>query len=72
MNLGVQMGVIKKSGAWFSQRRAHRPGQGNARLYLKSNKAVCEEIKAKIMEQGEASIRDRQRNDAIKSKNKQD
>jgi len=52
LNLGVQMGIIKKSGAWFSY-NDERIGQGkdNARLYLKSNKAVCDEIKAKIMDQ---------------------
>jgi len=52
LNLGVQMGIIKKSGAWFSY-NDERIGQGkdNARLYLKNNKAVCEEIKARIMEQ---------------------
>jgi recombination protein RecA len=56
LNLGVQMGIVKKSGAWFSY-NDERIGQGkdNARLYLKNNKAVCEEIKAKIMEQAKAA-----------------
>jgi len=50
LNLGVQMGIIKKSGSWFSY-NDERIGQGkdNVRQYLKSNKAICEEIKAKIM-----------------------
>jgi recombination protein RecA len=49
------MGIVKKSGSWFSyndERIGH--GRDNARLYLKSNKAICEEIKAKIMEQAKA------------------
>ena len=56
LNLGVQMGIIKKSGAWFSY-NDERIGQGkdNARLYLKNNKAVCEEIKARIMEQAKTA-----------------
>jgi len=56
LNLGVQMGIIKKSGAWFSY-NDERIGQGkdNARLYLKNNKAVCDEIKAKIMEQAKTA-----------------
>jgi recombination protein RecA len=56
LNLGVQMGIVKKSGAWFSY-NDERIGQGkdNARLYLKNNKAVCEEIKAEIMEQAKAA-----------------
>jgi recombination protein RecA len=52
LNLGVQMNIIKKSGSWFSY-NDERIGQGkdNVRLYLKANKEIAEEIKAKIMEQ---------------------
>lgn len=50
LNLGVQMGIVKKSGSWFSYNDT-RIGQGkdNVRLFLKENKAVFEEIKARIM-----------------------
>jgi recombination protein RecA len=50
LNMGVQLGIIKKSGSWFSY-NDERIGQGkdNVRLFFKANKAICEEIKAKIM-----------------------
>ncbi len=56
LNLGVQLGIIKKSGSWFSYNDT-RIGQGkdNVRLFLKENKDVFEEIKGKIMEQNKAS-----------------
>jgi len=52
LNLGVALNIIKKSGSWFSY-NDERIGQGkdNARLYLKENKAVCDEIKAKILKE---------------------
>jgi recombination protein RecA len=52
LNMGVQMGIIKKSGSWFSYNDT-RIGQGkdNVRLYLKENRDLFEEIKAKIIEQ---------------------
>ncbi len=55
LNLGVQLGIIKKSGSWFSYNET-RIGQGkdNVRMYLKENKAIYEEIKGKIMEQTKA------------------
>jgi recombination protein RecA len=50
--MGVQMGIIKKSGSWFSYNDT-RIGQGkdNVRLFLKENRDVFEEVKAKIIEQ---------------------
>ncbi len=56
LNLGVQLGIIKKSGSWFSYNDT-RIGQGkdNVRLFLKENKDMFEEIKGKIMEQNKAS-----------------
>ncbi len=56
LNLGVQSGVIKKSGSWFSYNET-RIGQGkdNVRLFLKENKAVFEEIKGKILDQTKAA-----------------
>ena len=45
INLGVQLGIVDKSGAWFSY-NGQRIGQGkeNARQYLKENKATAVEI----------------------------
>lgn len=49
INLGVQLGIIDKSGAWFSY-NGQRIGQGkeNARQYLKENTAIAVEIEQKI------------------------
>lgn len=49
INLGVQLGIVDKSGAWFSY-NGQRIGQGkeNARQYLKENKATAVEIEQKI------------------------
>ena len=52
LNLGVTLGLIKKSGSWFSYNDV-RIGQGkdNARLYLKDNRDVYEEVKAAILKE---------------------
>ena len=49
INLGVQLGIIDKSGAWFSY-SGQRIGQGkeNARQFLKEHVAIAEEVQAKI------------------------
>ncbi|MBZ0155895.1 MAG: recombinase RecA [Alphaproteobacteria bacterium] len=51
IDLGVDKGIIEKSGAWYSY-GGNRIGQGreNVREYLKSNPAVAEEIEQKIKE----------------------
>ena len=52
INLGTEMGIIKKSGSWFyygDERIAQ--GKDNARLYLKENKDVYDLLKAKILEE---------------------
>jgi len=51
VDLGVQFGIVKKSGAWFSYGE-NRIGQGrdNTKKYLKENTAVAAEIEAKIRE----------------------
>lgn len=51
INLGVQLGLVDKSGAWFSY-NSQRIGQGkeNARQFLKENAAIAKEIEAKIRE----------------------
>lgn len=51
INLGVQSGLIDKSGAWFSY-NGQRIGQGkeNSRQFLKENTALAGEIESKIRE----------------------
>ncbi len=51
IDLGVAMGVIEKSGSWFSY-QGERLGQGreNVRRYLKENKELAMEIERKIRE----------------------
>jgi recombination protein RecA len=51
INLGVQLGIVDKSGAWFSY-NGQRIGQGkeNSRQYLKENPAIAQEIEGKIRE----------------------
>ena len=49
IDLGVKEGIIEKSGAWFSY-GDERIGQGreNAKMYLKENENICDEIEEKI------------------------
>src|SRR6202140_2602536 len=49
IDLGVQAGVVEKSGAWFSH-DGQRIGQGreNAKLYLKEHPEVCDLIERAI------------------------
>ena len=49
IDLGVKEGIIEKSGAWFSY-GDERIGQGreNAKMYLKENQNICNEIEEKI------------------------
>ena len=49
VDLGVKEGIIEKSGAWFSY-GDERIGQGreNAKMYLKENENICNEIEEKI------------------------
>ncbi|MCR5506318.1 MAG: recombinase RecA [bacterium] len=51
IELGVQAGIIEKSGSWFSY-NSERIGQGkeNARQWLKDNPKVAAELIKKIME----------------------
>lgn len=51
INLGVQLGLVDKSGAWFSY-NGQRIGQGkeNARQFLKEQTAISQEIEGKIRE----------------------
>ena len=49
IDLGVKAGIVEKSGAWFSY-KGEKLGQGreNAKLFLKENQAIAEEIENKI------------------------
>ena len=51
VDLGSNMGLIQKSGSWFSI-GDERIGQGrdNAKLYLQQHPEVSDEIEAKIRE----------------------
>jgi recombination protein RecA len=51
LELGVQHGIVEKSGAWYSYKK-DRIGQGkdNAREFLKENPALAVEIEARIRE----------------------
>jgi len=50
INLGTELGIIKKSGSWFYYNEL-RIGQGrdNVRTFLKENRDVFEEVKTKIL-----------------------
>ena len=49
IDLGIQAGVVEKSGSWFSY-EGQRIGQGreNAKTFLKENPAICEAIELAI------------------------
>lgn len=51
IDVGVDLSVIKKSGAWYEY-AGQKIGQGKdaSRIYLKENPKVCEEISKKIKE----------------------
>ena len=49
--MASDVGVINKSGAWYAY-NGEKIGQGreNAKVYLKENPLVCEEVEAKVRE----------------------
>ena len=49
IDLGVKAGIVEKSGAWFSY-KGEKLGQGreNAKLFLKENPSIADEIESKI------------------------
>lgn len=51
LDLAANTGVVNKSGAWYAY-NGEKIGQGreNAKLYLKQNPAVCEEIENRVRE----------------------
>ena len=51
VDLGVEYGIIKKSGSWFSYGDARlAQGRDAVKELLKDNPELCEELEAKIME----------------------
>jgi recombination protein RecA len=51
IDLGVELGLVEKAGAWYSV-EGERIGQGkdNSRDYLKDNSEICKKIEVKIRE----------------------
>lgn len=50
LNLGTQLGLIEKAGAWFSYNGDHiGQGRDNARQFLMANPDVMEEIKQNVL-----------------------
>ena len=51
LDLAANTGVVNKSGAWYAY-NGEKIGQGreNAKVYLKQNPAVCQEIEEKVRE----------------------
>jgi len=54
IDLGVEIGIIKRSGAWFTYGET-RLGQGkeNVRTFLENNPDIAQEIEGKIRDSGE-------------------
>ena len=48
VDLGVQLGLIEKSGAWFTVGETRLQGRDNVKEYLKANPEVMDEIEVKI------------------------
>ena len=57
LDIGAEMGIIEKSGAWFSY-NGERIAQGRekARIYLEENPDVMAEVEEKIRNAGDAAI----------------
>lgn len=51
VDLGVEKGIIEKSGAWYSY-AGNRIGQGreNSREYLKANPEIAKDIESKLLQ----------------------
>ena len=48
--MGTQLGLITKSGAWFSYNGEHiGQGRDNARQYLMANPDIMEEVKQQVL-----------------------
>lgn len=51
LDLASEIGVVEKSGAWYAY-KGNKIGQGkeNAKLYLKENKNIANEIEEQVRE----------------------
>ena len=51
LDLASEIGVVEKSGAWYAY-KGNKIGQGkeNAKLYLKENKNIADEIEEQVRE----------------------
>ena len=54
LDMGVTLGILEKSGAWFYDGNRIGQGKENARQFLESDPALMAEIEAKIKEKGAA------------------
>jgi recombination protein RecA len=51
VDLGVEYGIIKKSGSWFSYGESRlAQGRDAVKVLLKDNPELCEELEAQIMQ----------------------
>ena len=51
VDLGVEYGIIKKSGSWFSYGESKlAQGRDGVKALLKDNPELCEELESKIMQ----------------------
>ena len=51
VDMGVEYGIIQKSGSWFSYNGSRlAQGRDATKALLKDNPELCEEIEAKIMQ----------------------
>ena len=51
LDLASELGIVEKSGAWYAY-KGNKIGQGkeNAKIYLKENKNICDEIENLVRE----------------------
>ena len=51
LDLASEIGVVEKSGAWYAY-KGNKIGQGkeNAKMYLKENKNIADEIEEQVRE----------------------
>ncbi len=60
VDMAVELGIIEKSGAWFSYEGSRlAQGRDNARIAINNDPALMAELEQKIKEQGEAPEMDR-------------
>lgn len=70
LDLASEIGVVEKSGAWYAY-KGDKIGQGrdNAKIYLKENKQLADEIEEKVREHYGISLNNKESKDTKKVKN---